>query len=129
LFDGSRKQAMEFYKSCFGGELKPGEGRRVSGEGLHAGGHARQSGQRAIKERHYRYFSVGLVDAKPDAGSRQHGLSLSGWRNKARTENFFDRLSEGADVTDPLKEQFHGLYGALNDKFGVRWMFQTSSKE
>jgi PhnB protein len=42
---------------------------------------------------------------------------------------FFDKLSEGADVMDPLKEQFHGLYGALNDKFGVRWMFQTSSKE
>jgi len=108
---------------------EPGEGRSVSGKGLHAGGHARQSGQRTTEERQYRYFSVGLVDAKPDAGSRQHGLSLSQWGNEARIENFFDKLSEGGDVTDPLKEQFHGLYGALNDKFGVRWMFQTSSKE
>src|SRR5260370_42280030 len=81
---------------------EPGEGRRVSGEGLHAGGHARQSGQRAIKERQYRYFSVGLVDAKPDAGSRQHGLSLSQGGTKQELKFFFDKLSEGADVTDPL---------------------------
>jgi len=40
----------------------------------------------------------------------------------------FDRLSEGADVTDPLKQMFFGAYGALNDKFGVRWMFQTNEK-
>ena len=40
----------------------------------------------------------------------------------------FERLSEGAEVTDPLKEQFFGTYGALNDEFGVRWMFQTDKK-
>lgn len=36
----------------------------------------------------------------------------------------FDRLSEGADVTDPL-EEMPFLYGALNDKFGARWMFHA----
>ena len=41
---------------------------------------------------------------------------------------YFDKLSEGADVTDPLKEQFFGTYGALNDKFGIRWMFHTDQK-
>ena len=29
-------------------------------------------------------------------------------------------------MTDSLKEQFFGTYGALNDKFGVRWMFQSN---
>jgi PhnB protein len=38
----------------------------------------------------------------------------------------FEKLSEEAEVTDPLKETFHGVYGALNDKFGVRWMFQAA---
>jgi PhnB protein len=37
----------------------------------------------------------------------------------------FERLSEGAEVSDPLAEQFFGAYGALNDKFGVRWMFHA----
>ncbi len=40
----------------------------------------------------------------------------------------FDKLSDGATVTDPLKEEFFGTYGALNDKFGIRWMFQTNKK-
>jgi len=43
-------------------------------------------------------------------------------------KTLFERLSDGAEVTDPLKEQFFGTYGALNDKFGVRWMFQTDKK-
>jgi PhnB protein len=39
---------------------------------------------------------------------------------------FFEKLSEEAEVTDPLKEMFFGVYGALNDKFGVRWMFAAA---
>ena len=43
-------------------------------------------------------------------------------------EAFFNKLSEGADVTDPWQEQPFAVYGALNDKFGVRWMFCTEKK-
>lgn len=43
-------------------------------------------------------------------------------------KTYFIKLSEGADVTDKLKEQFFGSYGALNDKFGMRWMFHTDKK-
>jgi PhnB protein len=39
-------------------------------------------------------------------------------------KTLFERLSEGAEVTDPLKEQFFGIYGSLNDRFGIRWMFR-----
>jgi PhnB protein len=37
-----------------------------------------------------------------------------------------DKLSEGADpaLLDPLREMPFGSYGALTDKYGVRWMFQ-----
>ncbi len=37
----------------------------------------------------------------------------------------FAKLSDGADVTDPLREMPFGTYGALNDKFGVRWMVRA----
>lgn len=40
----------------------------------------------------------------------------------------FDKLSEGANITDPLKEMPFGFYGALTDKFGVPWMFHTDEK-
>ena len=41
----------------------------------------------------------------------------------------FDKLSDGAHVTDPLKEVFFGYYGALNDKYGIRWMFQANREQ
>ena len=43
-------------------------------------------------------------------------------------KTLFDKLSQGAEVTNPLKETFFGVYGALNDRFGVRWMFQTNKE-
>ena len=42
------------------------------------------------------------------------------------TRTLFHKLSEGADVTDALTEQPFGLYGALSDKFGVRWRFHAA---
>jgi PhnB protein len=42
-------------------------------------------------------------------------------------KTLFAKLAESANVTNPLKEQFFGVYGALNDRFGVRWMFVTNS--
>ena len=44
---------------------------------------------------------------------------------KDQTFEFFRRLAEGANVTDPISEQSFGLYGALNDKFGIRWMLHA----
>jgi PhnB protein len=43
-------------------------------------------------------------------------------------KSLFEKLSEEGDVTDPLSQQFFGTYGALNDKFGVRWMFHTQNR-
>jgi PhnB protein len=54
-------------------------------------------------------------------------LYLSGGTSES-LKSIFEKLSEGADVTDPLKEMFFGTYGALNDKFGIRWMFWTGEK-
>jgi PhnB protein len=41
-------------------------------------------------------------------------------------KEIFDKLSDGADpaLLDRLREMPFGNYGALTDKFGVRWMFQ-----
>jgi PhnB protein len=38
----------------------------------------------------------------------------------------FEKLSEEAEGITPLKDMFFGVYGALNDKFGVRWMFSAA---
>ena len=128
LFDGKCQQAMEFYKSCFGGELTSIK----------------------VKDSPAKDFMPAVQQEKIVNARLRNGnleVSASDWLRPNQTpirgntvclylsggtseelKTLFERLSDGAEVTDPLKEQFFGTYGALNDKFGVRWMFQSDKK-
>ena len=128
LFDGKCQQAMEFYKSCFGGELTATK----------------------VKDSPAKDFMPAVQQEKIVNARLRNGkleISASDWLRPDRTpvrgntvclylsggtfeelKTRFERLSESAEVTDPLKEQLFGTYGALNDEFGVRWMFQTDEK-
>jgi PhnB protein len=127
FFNGTCQQAMEFYHSCFGGGLtliKAGDSP------------ARDQIPPAMHDK--------VINARLKSSSID--ISASDWLRFDRTpirgnmaclylnsetpeelKGFFDRLSDGADVTDPLRELFFGTYGALNDKFGVRWMFRADT--
>lgn len=126
LFDGNCKQAMEFYKSCFGGELAaiPVKDSPVK-HSMPASQHEKilnarlQSGKIDISA------SDWLRPDRPRVPGNTVCLYLSCETLEELTD-LFARLSEGGDVTDPLKEMFFGTYGALNDKLGVRWMFHSS---
>ena len=128
LFDGKCQQAMEFYKSCFGGDLT-----------------ATKVKESPAKDFMTAFQQDKIVNARLRNGKLE--ISASDWLRPAQTpirgntvclylsggtleelKTLFERLSDAAEVTDPLKEQFFGTYGALNDKFGVRWMFQTDKK-
>ncbi len=126
LFDGNCYQAMEFYRTCFGGQLtimkvkdSPAKDHMLADQ-LEKTINARLTNGN---------LEISASDwLRPDR-ERIHGntvcLYLSGGKPQ-ELKVLFERLSEGGDVTDPLTEQFFGIYGALNDKFGVRWMFQTA---
>jgi PhnB protein len=128
LFDGSCRQAMEFYLSCFGGELtvtkvKDSPAKAQLPETQHdkvinaslSSGHLQISASDWLRP-----------DRSPVRGNTVC-LFLSGG-TLSELKALFQKLSAGAEVTDPLKAQFFGTYGALNDKFGVRWMFQSDEK-
>jgi PhnB protein len=126
LFDGNCHQAMNFYKSCFGGQLTV---MKVKDSPAKDHMPADQFEKTINARLTNGNLEISASDwLRPDR-TRIHGntvcLYLSGG-NPEELKVLFERLSEGADVTDPLKEQFFGIYGALNDKFGVRWMFQTA---
>ena len=129
LFDGYCCEAMEFYRSCFGGELTVTKVR-----------------DSPVKDRMPTVQHEKVIHAR--LRSRNVEISASDWLRLDRTpirgntvclflsggtlrelKALFEKLSEGAELTDPLTEQFFGTYGALNDKFGVRWMFQTDKKD
>ncbi len=129
LFDGKCKEAMEFYKSVFGGQLTLTKVKDSP---------ARSQMQAFLQEKvvnaHLESGAVEIsasdwlaVNETPARGNTVC-MFLSGGRVKD-LKTAFEKLAEGGKVTNPLKEMFFGTYGALNDRFGVRWMFQTSEKE
>lgn len=128
LLDGKCQQAMEFYRSCLGGELT-----------------VIKVKDSPMKDHMPAVQQDKVLNARLRSGNLE--ISASDWLRPDRTpirgntvclylsggtlhelKALFEKLSEGADVTDPLKEQFFGTYGALNDKFEVRWMFVTNKK-
>jgi PhnB protein len=123
LLNGTCEDAMRFYQSCFGGELQ-----------------MTKLGDSPMKA----YMPVSLHGKIVNAKLQSEGINISAsdWLMPNQTpiqgntvcmylsggtpkslKNLFDKLSADANITDPLTEQPFGLYGALNDKFGIRWMF------
>jgi PhnB protein len=128
LFDGNCRQAMEFYRSCLEGELTLTLVKDTPAQ------------ERMPESQHNKVLNARLRGSNVD-------ISASDWLRPERTpvrgntvcfylsagsfqdlKSLFEKLSEEGDVTDPLSQQFFGTYGALNDKFGVRWMFHTQNR-
>jgi PhnB protein len=48
---------------------------------------------------------------------------------RAETDRLYEGLSEGGKADMPLQDMFWGAYfGTCTDKFGLRWMFNCTSK-
>lgn len=128
LLDGKCHQAMEFYRSCLGGELTV-----IKVKDSPMKDHMPAVQQDKVLNARLRSSNLEISasdwlrpDRTPIRGNTVC-LYLSGG-TLHELKALFEKLSEGADVSDPLKEQFFGTYGALNDKFEVRWMFVTHKK-
>ncbi|MGB4973219.1 MAG: VOC family protein, partial [Cyclobacteriaceae bacterium] len=49
---------------------------------------------------------------------------------RKETQQLFDALSKGGQVTMALQDMFWGDYfGSCTDKFGIQWMFNCSEKK
>jgi PhnB protein len=126
LFDGNCAEAMEFYRSCFGGELTV---TKLSDTPMKA---------QYPPEKHNRVVNARLKSSVID-------ITATDWLHPARTpkqgntvclyiseapypelKDYFDKLSEGADrdLLDNLVDMPFGSYGHLADKYGVHWFFQ-----
>ena len=123
-FSDNARQAMEFYRGVFGGELT------VSTFG-EAGG---AEGPDADKVMHAQLetpagYTLMASDTPPgmerSAGS-SISISLSG--DDAELRQYFAKLADGGTVTMPLEKQMWGdEFGMCVDPFGVAWMVNVSS--
>ena len=126
FFDGSCHQAMQFYKSCFGGELtvlrvkdSPAKDQMPPAQQEKTLNARLKSGNLEISASDWLRLDETRIRGNTVC------LYLSGGSVNELT-SLFNNLSKEGEVTDPLKEMFFGVYGALNDKFGVRWMFTAA---
>jgi PhnB protein len=125
-FKDNTREAMEFYKSVFGGKLQmntfkdfhasqdPSEDDKIMHSVLEAGNGITFMAADTPNRMEYR------------AGSN-FSMSLSG-EDDAELRGYFEKLSAGGRVTMPLeKAQWGDTFGMLTDKFGVNWLVNISA--
>ncbi|UYQ77784.1 VOC family protein [Glutamicibacter sp. JL.03c] len=118
LFPGTARQALDFYQEIFGGELALytlEEFNRTDGD-PQAIAHGELTGQ----------VCLGGADASAmDRPLRAEGmmLSLLGTAQPEVLHQWFDKLSAGGEVIDPLTEKPWGAVdGQVRDRHGVHWL-------
>jgi len=127
-FTGNCREVMEFYKACIGGEL---ELMVISDSPMAAQIPAEKQKNilhSVLKSGNIVLMASDILDSSTINIGNAVTLCLSGG-TKEEIEGYFDKLSQGAHVTHPFKEEFFGMYGDLTDKFGIRWMFQAEMQK
>jgi PhnB protein len=128
-FNGNCREAMNFYKGCFGGELTL---QTVEGTPMEA--------QCPEGMKHQIMHSMLMCDDLVLMGSdmmgkdgfiRGNSLALSvNCASEKEIREQFAYLSDSGKINDPLKEMFWGaLYGCVTDKFGLTWLFNYDKPE
>ena len=122
-FDGNAREAMEFYRDVFGGELALS----TYGE---MGGPPPATRTRSCTRSSRRRPGFTLMGSDAPAGMpRSEGssisVSLSG--DDADLRGYFEKLSAGGTVTMPLEKQVWGdEFGMCVDPYGVAWMVNVT---
>ena len=126
-FDNSARQAMEFYRGVFGGNLTM----NTFGE------FGQADSPDADKIMHSQLetdsgFTLMASDT-PAGMQRNPGdtitISLSG-DDADSLRGYWEKLSDGGTVTMPLEKQMWGdEFGMCTDKFGIPWMVNVTQQQ
>ncbi len=119
-FDGNAREAMEYYRSVFGGELVVntfGEYGEPDAPGADGVMHAQLETPAG--------FTLMASDMPPGMEHTPANgtitISLSG--DDAELRGYFDKLADGGTVTMPLEKQMWGdEFGMCIDRFATPWM-------
>jgi PhnB protein len=126
-FDGNARQAMEFYQSVFGGELKVntfGEFGNpepaVADKVMHAA---------LTTPKGYILFASDTAPGMPYNPGNNMTVSLSGDPGEG-LEDAWAKLSDGGQVHVKFEKQMWGdVFGQCVDKFGIPWMVDVAGQQ
>jgi PhnB protein len=124
FFNGNAREAMEFYKGVFGGDLhitnfddmpSPEMPDDLKGKVMHA----------ALTGGDVELFSSDSGQASENAAKIE--LSLSG-DDEEKLTSFFNKLSEGGKIKSALKKEAWGdTFGQFTDKYNIDWMVNINA--
>jgi PhnB protein len=126
FFGGNCREVMGFYQHVFGGELLLSPFSQ-SPEGAHKDPKANSE---EVKDKIMYAKLSGVVELLASdnphntetKNTGQFSLSLEGTEEE-KLKEYFDKLSEGGQVTSPLQKQFWGdTFGMVTDQYGINWM-------
>ena len=127
-FNGNARQALEFYRSVFGGTLNistyadfGGKDSPDADKVMH-GQLETDVGYTVMASDH----ASNMGDYHPPSG---FGISLSGDDGDV-LRGYWDKLSAGASVAMPLEKQMWGdVFGMCTDRFGISWMVNITQPQ
>jgi PhnB protein len=123
-FEGKTLEAMEFYKSVFGGELTT---MKFSDMGMteHEGTPIPADDVMHSQLTTEAGFTLMGADSPGEHTPNGH-ISLSGDESDL-LHGYFDKLAEGGNIDVPLEKAPWGdEFGQVKDKFGVNWLVNVS---
>ncbi|UOR04619.1 VOC family protein [Hymenobacter aerilatus] len=122
VFDGTCREAMNFYQQCLGGELmvQPFTGTPAA-EGLDAAVAANTVLHASLKKDNL-LLMASDAGMQPVVQGNRVSLSLQ-CTSEEEINRLFAQLSAGGTVTMPLERAFWGdTFGMFTDRFGIDWM-------
>jgi len=124
-FRGSAREALEFYRVVFGGELTIISYADMGNPDPATADHVIWGQVEAANG-----FRVMAYDVYPqlawDRGQHAFYVSVRG-TDTDELQGFWDRLVDGATVIQPIgPSQWAPLYGQLTDRFGVTWVLDIA---
>lgn len=124
MFSGNCEEALNFYATALGGEVKD----LMRFEGSPAEG-MNDDGQKVMHAHFVTDDEVLFMASDGGQSGMESGksglvhLSIN-FTDSAKLENTFMALSKNGQVTMPLQDTFWGAtFGMLTDRFGINWMF------
>jgi PhnB protein len=128
-FAGNAEEAVNFYKDALGGEVvmlsRFGDSPMPTEDDW----------KNKIMHARIAFGDDNIImisdTTKGNGVSTKGNIQLSiGLDDEAKTNEIFQKLSDGGSVTMPLAKQFWGdVFGMFQDKFGVNWMINCTTKK
>lgn len=127
-FKDNAREAMEFYKTVFGGKLTmntfkeynasqdPSENNKI----MHS---------QLVADNGITFMAADTPNSMQYSPGANVSMSLSG-DNDAELSSYFEKLSDGGNIIMPLENAPWGdKFGMVADKFGIQWMVNIAGQK